>query len=262
VKALVAQGLRRVNLPGLLTIFALAVAWQVAIRSGAVDFQYLPAPSAIFRAWWDLLLSGEMLAQTAHTFGTVLIGWTIASVIGVALGLALGISSVVRRYCQASLEVLRPLPAIAFLPVALLLFNFSLTTELVVTVYASVWPVLINTMGGIMGVGARLHDVCRTLRLSRRQAIVKVLLPAAAPAIVVGCRLGMGLALVMAIIAEMLGNPRGLGYAIVSELEAMQPERMFAYVLFIGVLGIALNAALMWVSARLLRGHAWAPDNG
>jgi ABC-type nitrate/sulfonate/bicarbonate transport system permease component len=81
------------------------------------------------------------------------------------------------------------------------------------------------------------------------------LIPAAAPAIVVGCRLSMGLSLVMAIIAEMLGNPHGLGYAIINELQAMQPGGMFAYVLFIGILGIALNAGLVRLSRRLLRGH-------
>lgn len=244
------------NLPGLATLLLIGVAWQVAVQSGLVDFEYLPAPSGVLVALWRLLLSGALLAQTAHTLGSVLLGWVIASAIGIALGLALGISPFLRRYFQASLEVLRPLPGIAFLPVALLLFNFSLTTELVVMIYASLWPVLINTMGGIMGVGARLHDVCRTLRLSRWQSVTRVLIPAAAPAIVVGCRLSLGLALVMAIIAEMLGNPQGLGYAIVNALEAMQPDQMFADVLFVGLMGIALNAALMWLSARLLRGHA------
>jgi len=153
---------------------------------------------------------------------------------------------------------LRPLPAIAFLPLALLLFNFSLTTELVLMIYASVWPVFINTMGGVMGVTSRLYDVSRTLRLSRMQTLVKVIVPAAAPAIVTGCRLSMGLTLVMAIVAEMIANPHGLGYAVISELQAMQPQRMFAYVLFIGMLSIALNAGLLWVSRHILRSHRWA----
>ena len=163
-----------------------------------------------------------------------------------------------RRWSLASFEVLRPLPAIAFLPLALLLFNFSLTTELVLMIYASVWPVFINTMGGVMGVTSRLYDVSRTLRLSRMQTLVKVIVPAAAPAIVTGCRLSMGLTLVMAIVAEMIANPHGLGYAVISELQAMQPQRMFAYVLFIGMLSIALNAGLLWVSRHILRSHRWA----
>src|SRR6185312_14195119 len=111
----------------------------------------------------------------------------------------------------------------------LLLFNFSLTTELILIIYASVWPVLINTMGGVMSVSTQLYDVGRTLRLSRRRTILTIAMPAAAPAIIIGCRLGMGLSLVIAVIAEMLANPHGLGYAVISSLNAMQPERMFAY---------------------------------
>ena len=165
----------------------------------------------------------------------------------------LGFSAFARRYILASLEVLRPMPVMAFLPLALLLFNFSLTTELVLIVYASIWPVLINTMGGVMSVAPRLYDVGRTLRLSRARMLRKIVMPAAAPAIIVGCRLSMGLSLVIAIIAEMLANPHGLGYAVISQLKAMQPQRMFAYVFFIGMLALALNAALTWLAANAAR---------
>lgn len=245
------------NTPGLLTILILLAGWEIVVRTGAVKFDYMPAPSGIFLAWGSLIASGEMLAQTAHTVQSIAIGWTVAAVIGIGLGLLLGLSPFVRSWSLASFELLRPLPAIAFLPLALLLFNFSLTTELVLMIYASIWPVLINTMGGVMSIAPRLYDVGRTLRLSRMQTLVKIIIPAAAPAIVTGCRLSMGLTLVMAIIAEMIANPHGLGYAVISELQAMQPQRMFAYVLYIGLLSIGLNAALLWISSYILRGHRW-----
>ena len=246
------------NIPGLVTILVLLAGWEVLVRSGAAKFDYLPAPSGILLASGSLIVSGELFSQALHTVESILIGWTVAAAIGIGLGLALGLSPLLRRWSLASFEVLRPLPAIAFLPLALLLFNFSLTTELVLMIYASVWPVFINTMGGVMGVTSRLYDVSRTLRLSRMQTLVKVIVPAAAPAIVTGCRLSMGLTLVMAIVAEMIANPHGLGYAVISELQAMQPQRMFAYVLFIGMLSIALNAGLLWVSRHILRSHRWA----
>ena len=96
-------------------------------------------------------------------------------------------------------------------------------------------------------------DASLAIRLCNRQV-----LQVAAPAIVTGCRLSMGLTLVMAIVAEMIANPHGLGYAVISELQAMQPQRMFAYVIFIGVLSIALNAGLLWFSRHILRSHRWA----
>lgn len=246
---------RWLNLPGLITIAGVLCVWELAIRSGAVVFEYLPPPSEIALAMAQLLVSGQMLADTAHTFRAVLEGWAIACALGVGLGLLFGFSPLARRYGMATVEVLRPMPGVAFLPLALLLFNFSLETELMVIVYPSLWPVLVNTMGGIMDVGARLHDVGRTLQLGRGQILAKVLLPAAAPSIIVGCRLSMGVALVMAIIAEMIGNPEGLGYAIVREQMAIQPENMFAYVIFVGVLGIALNAVLVSLSERAFPGH-------
>jgi len=246
----------RFNLSGTFTILAVLAVWEVAVRAGLVTFEYLPAPSGILIAGWGLLISGELLTQTAHTLGAVLLGWVIACAIGLSLGLLLGISRIARRYVEATVELLRPLPGIAFLPVALLIFNFSLATELVVMVFASVWPVLINTMSGLQSVAAQLHDVGRTLRLTRLRLLAKVLIPAAAPALVIGCRLSLGTALVMAIIAEMLGNPHGLGYAVVSELQAMQPERMFVYVLLIGVLGLLLNWLLVALSRRMLTGYA------
>lgn len=242
----------RINLPGLLTLVAFIAFWEAAVRSGAVTYEYLPAPSAIAVAFVGVARSGELVAATAHTLRSVLIGWLIAGSLGGLLGIVFGLSAFARRWFLASLEILRPLPAIAFLPVALLLFNFSLATELVVIVYASVWPMFVNAMGGIANVAARLHDVSLTLKLTPLQTLVKVLLPAAAPAILVGARLCLGTTLVMAIIAEMIGNPHGLGYAVVNALMAIQPEQMFAYVVFIGLLAIALNGILLMAARRLL----------
>jgi sulfonate transport system permease protein len=247
--------LDRLNIPGTLTLLAVALLWEMWVRFGAVHFEFLPAPSAIAIGFDEIVRSGELLTNTAHTLGSVLIGWMASCAIGGALGLLLGLSAWARRYLLATLEVLRPLPAIAFLPVALLLFNFSLTTELVLIVYASMWPMFVNTMGGIASVASRLHDVGLTLHLSRSRMLTQVLIPAAAPAILVGFRLSLGTCLVMAIIAEMLGNPHGLGYAVVNTLQAMRPERMFAYVIFTGVLAIALNNCVVLASRWLLAGH-------
>jgi sulfonate transport system permease protein len=111
--------------------------------------------------------------------------------------------------------------------------------------------VLINTMGAVMGVHARLFEVGRTFRLSRGEILRKIMLPAALPGVLVGARLSMTLALVLAIVAEMVGNPAGLGYAVVREQQAMRPELVFAYVVAIGALGVILNAVLTGAVARL-----------
>ena len=231
------------NIPGLLTILVLLAGMGIRFAAASSPSTICRRPPASSWLGGSLIASGEMLAQTLHTLRSVLIGWTVAAASASALGLAARLLGVRAALFAGVARGAAADAGVAFLPLALLLFNFSLTTELVLIIYASIWPVLINTMGGVMSVPPRLYDVGRTLRLSRAHTLVKVVIPAAAPAIVVGCRLSMGLTLVMAIIAEMLANPHGLGYAVISQLQAMQPQRMFAYVIFIGLLAIVLNAA-------------------
>jgi len=234
----------RVNWLGLATIALGFAAWEAALRLGLAQYQNLPAPSAIARGLAEIVGSGDLLADTLHTLCSVLVGWAAAVAAGVALGLLLGASATLRRYSLASIEVLRPMPGIAFAPVALLLFGFSLQMELMVVILPALWPVLINTMGAVTGVHARLHEVGRTFRLSRAEILRKIMLPATLPGVLVGARLSMTLALVLAVVAEMVGNPAGLGYAVVREQQAMRPELVFAYVVAIGAIGMVLNAAL------------------
>jgi sulfonate transport system permease protein len=235
---------RRINWLGLMTALAILLAWEVAQRAGLAQYQNLPAPSAIAGGLVEIAGDGQLLADALHTLGSVLVGWAAAVAVGVTLGLWLGTSATLRSYLLASIEVLRPMPGIAFAPVALLLFGFSLKMELMVIFLPALWPVLINTMGAVMGVHPRLYEVARTLRLSRGEMLRKVMLPAALPGILVGARLSMTLALVLAVVAEMVGNPAGLGYAVVREQQAMRPDLVFAYVVAIGAIGLMLNVLL------------------
>jgi sulfonate transport system permease protein len=232
-----------------LSVFALVLAgWEVAVRSGVIAFEFFPAPSAILAGGAELVRDGILLHDLIHTLLSIAIGWTIAMIAGVCVGLLLGFSPLVRKYGLASIEVLRPMPGIAFAPLGLLLFGFSLQTELVVTVLPTVWPVMINTMGGIANAQPRLTDVGRTFRLSSYEIVRYLLLPSALPSIIVGARISLGLALVMAIVAEIVGNPEGLGYGIVREQQALHPEFMFAYIAVVGLLGVILNAGVLAIT--------------
>jgi sulfonate transport system permease protein len=235
-----------------LAVFALVLAaWEAAVRSGAISFEFFPAPSAILAGAAELVRDGILLHDLLHTLVSIAIGWTIAMLVGIGAGLLFGFSPLARRYGLASIELLRPMPGIAFAPLGLLLFGFSLQTELVVTVLPTVWPVMINTMGGIANAQPRLTDVGRTFRLSTSEIVRYLLLPAALPSIVVGARISLGLALVMAIVAEIVGNPEGLGYGIVREQQALHPEFMFAYIAVVGLLGVILNAGVLAITKAL-----------
>ena len=223
-------------------MLGLLALWQALVGAGVLDYEYLPAPTAVAEAAARLAGSGELLQSTAHTLRVVLLGCA-AGTIGIGLGLALGLSDTAWRWSMASLEAIRAMPPICLVPVALLIFGFSVRMELTIIVYAAAWPVMINTIDGARGVRPELLQVARMLRLSRPQTIRKIILPAALPLTIVGLRLALSFAMVLAIVAEVAGNPSGLGNAIVSAQQALRPDEMFVYVLAIGLLGVALNAA-------------------
>lgn len=239
-------------------MLALVAGWEAVVRGG-LDFTTLPAPSAVAARAGDLLRSGDLLADLLHTLRVTLLGWVLASALGIALGLALALWRPAWRWSMASLELLRAVPPITLVPMALLVFGFSIRTELTIVVYASAWPVLVNTLEGARSVRTELRDVARTLRLSRRTTLWKIVLPATAPSIVVGLRLGLSLALVLAVVAELVGNPAGLGNGLVLAQLALKPEEMFAYFFTIGLLGIGLNAGLLrltaWIPATVPAGE-------
>ena len=233
--------------------------WEATVRFGWLQYEYLPAPSVILSGLVTLGAGTEVYGELAHTISATLEGWAMAVVLGLILGVLLGLSATVRAYSLTTIEVLRPVPAIALVPIALLLFGFSLKTELFVIVLPCTWPVLINTMAGIQSVPPRLRDVAEVLHLGRHATVTKVLVPAAATGVLVGCRLSISLAIVLAIISEMIGNPHGLGNAIIRESEALRPDLMFAYIFITGLLGIVLNACLVQVAKLLLPGEFMRP---
>jgi NitT/TauT family transport system permease protein len=242
---------RKVNLPGTAFVTALVIVWQAIVGSGLVTYDYLPSPRTVVNAGFDLISAGTMTADIRHTLTSTMVGWIIGAGIGMSVGLLLALVPVVWRNSMASLEVLRALPAIAFVPAAVLIFGFSMKMEIIVVSYVAIWPVLINTLDGARGVSALHVDVANILRLSTAQRVWKVVLPTATSSIIVGLRLSLALSLALAVVAEMIGNPAGVGYALVMQQQALEPANVFAYIVVIGLLGIALNACFMAL-ARLL----------
>jgi len=248
------------NWLGLLAMLGLLGLWETLVAAGLLDYEYVPAASEVVAAAGRLTISGEMAEATGHTLRVVLLGWLAAGTIGLGLGLLLGLSDRAWRWSMASLEAVRAIPPICLVPVALLVFGFSIRMELTIIVYAAAWPVMINTIDGVRGVRPELLQVARILRMSRAETVRRIILPSALPLAIVGLRLGLSFALVLAIVAEVAGNPSGLGYAIVAAQQALRPDEMFAYVIAIGVLGVTLNAAFRLLVRRALPSVAGTPQ--
>jgi ABC-type nitrate/sulfonate/bicarbonate transport system permease component len=244
-----------INWSGLAFILVCIALWELYARTLGARFESIASASQTLQALLILWTEGKLAEQLLHTLGVSLIGWVVASVLGFAMGLALGVWRPLWTYSMASVEVLRSIPSISFVSIALLIFGFSLQTELVIVVYVSQWPVLLGTMGGIRSVPVGLLETARTFRLSRIATIFKVVIPAALPSIIVGFRLALTLSVSLAVVAEMVGNPMGLGFGILFAQQAVQPAQAFAYLVVIGLLGWGLNLVFVTVAGRLFGGY-------
>ena len=231
----------------------LVLLWQAAKSAGLLPYSTVPAPVDVLRATGELAASGELLLDVGHTLVVTLTGWAIGSAAGLVLGVALGSSSLTWRWSLASVQVLRAVPAIAFVSITVIVLSQSMRMEIFITAWVAVWPVAISVMDGIRDVSPLHRDLAASLRLGLLQRLAKIELPSAAPTVFVALRLALGSSLALALVAEMVGNPAGIGYALVLQQLGLRPDAMFAYVITTGLLGLLLNALIQAV-ARFVPG--------
>lgn len=248
--------MRWLNARGLALLVVLAALWQAAMSAHLVTSQFLPQPIDVGRAIGDLASSGALTSNFGHTLFVAIVGWVVSGALGVAVGLALGLSAVTWRLSMASLEFLRALPAIAFVPVAVLLLGFSVKMELIVVIYVSVWPVLIGTIYGVRRVTPLHRDLGLMLHMSWGARVRRFVLPTTAPFLFVGLQVSLSLALALALVAEMVGNPHGVGQALIVAQNTLHPADMFAYVVLVGIVGVAVNALFLRLIAAVFPGTA------
>jgi ABC-type nitrate/sulfonate/bicarbonate transport system permease component len=185
-------------------------------------------------------------------------GFALAAVLGVAAGLGMAFLPPVRAMFALIIELLRPMPSVAILPIAILLLGLGDAMKVAVIAYAAVWPILLNSLYGVQGVEACLIDVARTFHLGWWRTVSRILLPAAAPMIATGLRVSSGIALILAVTADLVAGQSGLGSFIVQAQLAVRTAEMYAGILTVAVLGYALNALLVTAEGHLLAWHRGA----
>jgi ABC-type nitrate/sulfonate/bicarbonate transport system permease component len=238
----------------LLPISALVV---LEIWARAVDLQSdsLAPPSAIAIALGEAFKDGTILIATRDTLASAFAGLLVGGAVGLAVGITLGIFHTFDRLMEVTIEAIRPIPSIALLPIALIALGFGDRMEIVIVAFACVWPILILSRAAVGGIEPRLIEVSRALRLSPADRVRKIIIPAALPRIFLAFRLAAGIALIVAVTVEIAINPIGLGAAIMTAQQALRPDLMLAYLLWIGFIGYALNSGLV-VAQRHLFGRA------
>lgn len=240
--------------PVLLPLAALLM-FEAWMRLAGAQSDSLAPPSAIVLALAGALADGALLAATRDTLASAFAGLALGGIIGLVLGIALGLSNIFNRLMEVTIEAIRPIPSVALLPIALIALGFGYRMEIAIVAFACVWPVLIVTRAAVGSIEPRLIEVARVLRLKQLDRITKIVIPAALPRIIIGFRLAAGIALIVAVTVEITINPLGLGAGIMIAQQALRPDLMLAYLVWIGVTGFALNALLM-AAQRSLFGRA------
>jgi ABC-type nitrate/sulfonate/bicarbonate transport system permease component len=247
-----AEGLQLVLL-GLIFPVTVIVLWEVLGRAGILSEDGFSRPSRFVIAGYKAMADGTLLTQTAQTFSAAALGLSIAAVSGVILGALLGLFRSLERTTALTIEALRPIPSVALIPVALLAFGFTLNMSASVAAFACLWPILIVTQSAVRAIDPRLIEVGRMMGFPLAKRILKLALPAATPAIMVGIRVAAGIAIVVTVTTEIVGNPRGLGYGMIVAQQSLQADLVWATLLWIGVVGWLTNWLLATLERRWLR---------
>jgi NitT/TauT family transport system permease protein len=228
----------------------LLAAWEALARAGRLPIALTSEPSAIGSAFATSVADGSLAQATVQTLVPATAGWLVGNLLGVAAGVALATVPRLRDAVGPAIDLFRSVPPVALIPVALLAFGLGPKLEIVMVAFTIFWPVTILTASAVRSVDARLIEVGRALRFHALQRVTHFVLPAAAPSILVALRLAAGIALVIAVTTEIIANPSGLGYGITLASTTLRPDMMFADLLWLAVLGFAINACFDVVERR------------
>jgi ABC-type nitrate/sulfonate/bicarbonate transport system permease component len=213
----------------------------------------LPSPLDIARAFWTSLMDGTLLQNVIASLMRVVEGFLLAFVVAVPMGVAMGLSRTLGGLCDPLLELLRPIPPIAVIPLAILWFGIGEFSKVWIIAYGAFFPILLNTMAGFREVERAQVRAAQALGANRYQIFRDVVLRSALPFVIVGARLGMSMAFIVLVAAELIASSSGLGFMISDARYKFRTDEMFLGMACIGALGFGLNVLLRATERRLLK---------
>lgn len=246
--------------------------WEAVVRAGWVNPQVLPAPSAVLIKWYQYLMpleeydpsqgskfawyfSGELVRDMWESFYRVLMGFVIGAGLALPLGLLMGASKHIYDYMNPLIQVLRPIPPIAYIPLAILWFGLGNPPAVFLIALGAFFPVLMNTIVGVRAVDSIYIRAGKNLGAGSFLMFRKIIVPAAMPYILSGVRIGIGTGFICMIVAEMIAVNNGLGYRILEAREYFWSDKIIAGMFSIGLLGLAIDTVVSRLNNYLLRWH-------
>lgn len=222
---------------GLVLPLGLAVLWELLVGAGLVSGRLLPPPSRIFATLNELAQGGELLRHIVATSARVFSGFALGVMAGTMMGALSGYSSLTRRLVDPTLQGLRAVPSIAWVPLFILWFGIFEASKVTLIAVGVFFPVYLGIMGAILGIDRKIVEVGRVFRLTPFALVRRILLPAILPAYVLALRGGLGLGWMFVVAAEFMGASEGLGYLLVDGQQLGKPDQIVAAILLFAVLG-------------------------
>jgi|tagenome__1003787_1003787.scaffolds.fasta_scaffold20976552_6 ABC-type nitrate/sulfonate/bicarbonate transport system permease component len=245
---------RRATLAAVEIAVPVVVIAAIWFWSAGSDVYYYPPLSDVLKTFKDTWLFDRVGSDVIPSLIRLFFGYFIAVGVGVAGGIALGMSPVLRRVAAPIVEFLRAIPAPALLPFALLVLGVGNDSKIFVIAFVCLWPVLLNAVDGVAGVDPTLVDTGRVYRIPASDRLRYVVLPAAAPQIFAGMRTSLSLALILMVISEMVASSNGIGYFVLQSQRSFAIPEMWSGIILLGLLGYVFNAGFLLVERRVL---AW-----
>jgi ABC-type nitrate/sulfonate/bicarbonate transport system permease component len=242
---------------GLATVALLLAGIEAAVDAGLVKRALLPPPSAVWAVLTDLLASGDAFDPLGQTLARLAQGFAIGAALAVLVGLLMGHSGAVHDLLEPLVELIRPLPKSALIPVFILFLGLGEAMKVTSVALAVFFPVLVATIQGVRGVDPVLIDTARTFRHGHARILACIILPAALPYIATGLRIALGLGLVLATLSEMLAGTGGIGFVILDAQRSFRVRHMYAWIVILAVVGLVLNSGFVALESFAAR---WQHD--
>jgi len=244
------------QLIAILSPLLLVALWEALVRVGVLDARFFAPPSSIVGTFADLIASGELFLHVAASLKRVLLGFLFGGVPAIALGLAMGLSRWTRAALNPIVSATYPIPKSAILPLVMLIFGLGDASKVALVAIGVFYLVLINTMAGVLTIQPIFLDVGRNFGASRLQVFLTIALPGAMPLIFAGLRLGLGIGLILIVIAEIVGARNGIGYMIWQAWSIFAVQRMYVGLVVVAILGWLLTLILDRIERLLI---PWKP---
>jgi ABC-type nitrate/sulfonate/bicarbonate transport system permease component len=232
-----------------LTVVAVVVAWEAFVRLRGIAPIYLPAPSSVLVYLWRMTIDGSLPYNLGITLLRIFVGFALAAAAGILLGVLMGMSRTIARVADVWIAALYPLPKISLIPLLIIWLGTGEAYKIVISAISAFFPIVISTYAGIRQTDRGLIMAAKDLGASPRQIQMKVVIPAAVPSIFAGLHLGMGVAIILVVAAEMIGGSSqgGMGWLLISSGQVMATEKVFASLIVLAVVGAIVIKLQQWV---------------